>query len=239
MTNNPYSITLEDFVFYVIYTHDRGYGSNTSEAAMRKIAKSDLNVETVPGHRFRLTEWHSVSDTWQDGTAQVKFCGICTFDGVKELIDRAYLNQTCDTMGMLTIEYGFIPAVSFSTGCVEYHNFKETESELKARFGHRYNDYIYMRQNTMSTDCYIGCMILPERLDEIRENVYGSYDDCDENRQYQYDETMRYVYGTLADTLMAYLEAYANEEDPEDINPLDFVVDFRQGVLPLFKNEAV
>jgi len=43
-----------------------------------------------------------------------KYCGCLSFDELITLIEQVNITDTCDTMGALTLDYGFLPAVSMT-----------------------------------------------------------------------------------------------------------------------------
>ena len=78
---HPAIITIEDFVFYVIFTSVGGYGYH-SQRHMRKFSRRHLVGKTIKNGRFKQTEWCSISDS-DFGMAEIKYTGILTYEGIK------------------------------------------------------------------------------------------------------------------------------------------------------------
>lgn len=235
MKKNPFAITFDDFVFYVIYTHERGYNLGTSKAVIQSRASSELDVETVPGHKFYQTEWRPItSEEGQEyGTALVKYCGMVTFKGVKDLIWNNNLSQTYDTSGSLTIEYGHLPATSFSTEWVTesyYNNY--SYDDIVRRLKGKCSEMTYCLQSQSQTECYISAMVLTERINEVIFNVFHkSLEQLTEEEKSIVLENMNSVYD-MEYRVMEWLRDYAIGNEDEEFNFSDFAVDFRERALP-------
>jgi len=72
-----------------------------------------------------------------------KYTGITDWRQTKELLSQFDFNETCQTMGSLTIEFGLLPAISFNA-YDDYGNFNinayvspivENEEQLSKEFG--------------------------------------------------------------------------------------------------------
>lgn len=90
--------------FYVILTLDIVKDSNTTI----KSCKPDL----VKYPKFIVTETEVEEINYF--SKHRKYTGILTIEELASFVDNCYFDSTCQTMGALTIEYGMLPAISFS-----------------------------------------------------------------------------------------------------------------------------
>ena len=231
---HPAILPIEDFVFYVIFTNYGGYGYHT-QRFMRKDSRKELGGETIKNGRFKQTEWCCVSDS-DNGMASIKYVGIMTLNGIKEFMRNFSAAEAERTMGSLT-EYGHLRAISLQT---EYgwefnpHRFRFTESELKRRFGSKYNDLIYRHQYGEDMNVYVSPFVLHERVEQIFRAVFGK--DYREIPKFYDNKHAAHILMTI-DNLCKKLEDFLidlNEERSTELDVSQFTVDCRQ--LELFEN---
>lgn len=226
-TTNPAVITFDDFMFYVIYTREHGYGvSNHRDLCAN--ARTDFDgVETIG--RFKETEWCPVSES-ESGVAHIKRTGLCTAKGIEKLIDNIGCDNVDETGGALTVEFGLLPAISLSTdtSICAYNADKE---DLKRIFKNKYFDGIYEMYHTYYVNMYVSVMIHPLRIAHMIYALYGvdAYDLLNDKQKRHIDNVMKHIYG-LEDRLDDWLRYLADgyHYDEVKIDPPDFVVDARQ-----------
>lgn len=231
-TTNPAVITFDDFVFYVIYQREHGYGVS-DHRELNANARTDFEgVETIG--RFQETEWCPVSES-EGGTAHIKRCGICTANGIAKLIDNVGVDDVEETMGALTLEFGLMPAISLSTN-ISLCAYAPDKDELKRIFKSKYFDGIYDMYHTYYVNMYVSTMILPERIGQMINAVYD-VDDFDllNAEQKEHIKAVMQQIWKLAERLDDWLRYLGDgyHYDEVKIDPADFVVDARQ--LELFK----
>lgn len=170
---HPAIITIEDFVFYVIFTSVGGYGYH-SQRHMRKFSRRHLVGKTIKNGRFKQTEWCSISDS-DFGMAEIKYTGILTYEGIKEFIDNFWAADAEQTMGSLT-EFGHLPAISLQTRCgweMWCERLTVSEEELQRRFKSKYNRAIYQNQRGEEMNAYISPFVMHNRIDEVFCSLFG------------------------------------------------------------------
>lgn len=170
---HPAILSIEDFIFYVIFTSVGGYG-NHPQRNMRKFSRKHLVGETVRNGRFKQTEWCSISDS-DFGMAEIKYTGILTYNGIKEFIDNFWAADAEKTMGSLT-EFGLLSAISLQTRCgweMWYERLTVSEKELQRRFKSKYNKAIYMNQRGEEMNAYISPFVMHSRIDEVFRSLFG------------------------------------------------------------------
>lgn len=226
-TTNPAVITFDDFMFYVIYTREHGYGvSNHRDLCAN--ARTDFDgVETIG--RFKETEWCPVSES-ENGVAHIKRCGLCTAKGIAQLIDNVGCDNVDETGGALTVEFGLLPAISLSTD-ISLCAYNADKDDLKRVFKSKYFDAIYEMYHTYYVNMYVSTMIHPLRIANMIYALCGvdAYDMLDDLQKRHIDHVMKRIYALqerLDDWLRYLADGYHYDE--VIINPSDFVVDARQ-----------
>ncbi|MBU2249278.1 MAG: hypothetical protein KKD77_21200 [Gammaproteobacteria bacterium] len=74
----------------------------------------DLKPGIVRSRKFRVTEEEVEEPEYQ--AKHRKYVGYVNWDGLRSFLEDLCPSEVCDTMGALTLEYGLLPAVSFSDG---------------------------------------------------------------------------------------------------------------------------
>lgn len=233
---HPAILTIEDFVFYVIFTNYGGYGYHT-QRLMRKDSRKYLVGKTVKGGKFKQTEWNCISDS-DSGMAEIKYTGIVTYKGIKEFIDNFWAADAEPTMGSIT-EFGLLPAISLQTQCgweCNPNRFRFTEDELKRRFGSRYNELIYRNQYGEDMNVYISPFVMTHRIDEMFRALFGEKyikqaKFCDNKHAARILLTIDKLCKKLEDFIVKY-----NDRRSDDVEPdmSQFTIDCRQ--LELFED---
>lgn len=227
--NNKAVITLQDFVFYVIYAKYGGYGYHTKKHLRKEICRDLKGVPSVKGHRFYMSEWTPLSGAMVDGMAEIKYCGVTTAVGVAQLVYNGCLYNAENTMGSLTVEFGHIPAVSLED---EYYTppymVRTSKDELKCNFKSNYYDGIYEMQQCHHSNAYVSPLVLDERIEEAVLAAYKKpYDELKYNEKKLADSKIRKI-NELADSLMDFLHELADDNGIPELDKSAFVVDFRQ-----------
>ena len=101
-----------EFNFYVIFTID------IIKAADTWITLSKIKPKTVTRKNFTVTE--SANDEPEYYKTHRRYCGILSIDDLEKFISDCDFDDTCQTMGALTLEYGLLPAISFSAYAEDY-----------------------------------------------------------------------------------------------------------------------
>ena len=66
------------------------------------------------GHKIVLTEDYPLDES-ESGAREQKRCAVLTWEGLKQFLDALGFNDVCNTMGALTLEFGVLPAISFTS----------------------------------------------------------------------------------------------------------------------------
>lgn len=84
-----------------------------------------------------------VEDNNYDGIKSVsrKYCGRLSFEQLVEFLNECNFTSTCQTMGALTMEYGFLDAVSFEASGEDYYD--GSSYSLNAYISPIYDDEFY------------------------------------------------------------------------------------------------
>lgn len=167
-------ITFKDFVFFVVYEREGGYGRHTKKQLV-KMARYDLNVGHIKGGAPHRTEWYPINSSNQPGFASVKYTAWLTWEGVKRLVSHCGFEEyEPNTMGILSID-GCYPAVSLDTLYQSGYGGCTSEEELKKRFRGNYEKAIYDYQDYYHVNCYVSVMVKNERIEEAVHAVFGKY----------------------------------------------------------------
>lgn len=227
---NKSVITLQDFVFYVIYSKCGGYGFH-DKATLRKSIVADLKgVPSVNGYRFHQCDWTPISGMMAEGMAELKYDGVTTVAGVVELVNNGYLYRAENTMGSISIDFGHQPAVSLEDDYeTPYYMVSTSKAELKRIFRSNYYDSIGELQGVQHSQAYITPMVLNERLDEACIAAYGQkYAELTGSKKQLADVKFEKI-SNLLYTMMGWLHDVANNSgDAPELDKSAFVVDFRQ-----------
>lgn len=227
MKNNPAIITIKDFVFYVIYTRTGGYGVHTLKQ-LQKHAKNDLIGKTIKCGKLKRTEWCCLSES-EEGLAHVKYTGIFTIDGIKEVIESSCALEADDTMGSIT-ELGWLPAISLSTESGYYfypERLKYSKEDLKRRFKSRYQEGIYQLQGLSEVNIYVSPLVLPNRMDEALYAAFGDYDKAPSSAKRAAERIYNRV-NDLCKDLEDYIKSLADYNHKFTLMPKNFTIDCRQ-----------
>lgn len=225
---NKAVITLEDFVFYVIYSKQGGYGNHT-KADLRKQICADLKgVPSVKGHRFHQSQWEPISGMWSEGMAEIKYEGVTTAKGIADLVYNGCLYHSENTQGSLS-EFGHLPAVSLATEYDKpYYSIFTEKSELKHNFKDKYYDGIYEFQNYYHSEAYVSPLVFNERIEDACMAAYNrAYKELKPNEKKIADIKIRKIYD-LCGSLMDYLHELAEDNGVPMLDKSKFYVDFRQ-----------
>ena len=227
-------ISFKDFVFFVVYEREGGYGRH-SKRQLIKSANSDLKVEHIKGGRPHRTEWYPITHPFKEGMASVKYTIYPTWNGLKQLIFNANIEEyEHNTMGILTGDYCY-PAVSLDTGYQHGYGGYTSEEELKKRFKSDYHSDILNYQDCYHVNCYVSVYVPEQRLIEAIEAVFGKkYDDLTED-EHKKLKTQIDRYNDLCELMNDYIEKACEYPTKTDIDESQFILDFRQLSIPFEK----
>lgn len=227
-------ISFKDFVFFVVYEREGGYGRH-SKRQLIKSANSDLKVEHIKGGRPHRTEWYPITHPFKEGMASVKYTIYPTWNGLKQLIFNANIEKyEHNTMGILTGDDCY-PAVSLDTGYQHGYGGYTSEEELKKRFKSDYHSDILNYQDCYHVNCYVSVYVPEQRLIEAIEAVFGKkYDDLTED-EHKKLKTQIDRYNDLCELMNDYIEKACEYPTKTDIDESQFILDFRQLSIPFEK----
>lgn len=124
---------------YVIASEERDMTFTKKKMMQRSVLKG---VRPIKGHGgFKITEYCSAKDNDEMGLTHIKRTGVISLEDFLALAD-SYGDGIEDTMGTLSEEYGWLPAVSFeymdqNYGRISYNKIAYLKKILKDK----YSDY--------------------------------------------------------------------------------------------------
>lgn len=206
---NKSFLSANDVLFYIIYTCDAPSGLHD----VQRRAKFNFDGVKFPkGHKKRQTELYGPKNQWNDypeemGMYHVKNTAIVDLEGLNKFLYNSALRYECETMGSMTIEYGILPAKSFS--CWD---------------------------GDASENAYISAIVPSERVDEvIRLQTGKDFSELSEEMKKTVQERL-YEVGDALDKIMEGVadasKNYDSYEIPEDVSNA-LAVDFCQMALAI------
>ena len=174
-------ITANDVLFYIIYSCD----APTSLHDVQRIAKRNFHGVKFPkGYKRSQTELYGPKNNFdfpeEMGMYHVKNVAIVDLAGLNKFLDNSCLRYECETLGSMTIEYGLLPAKSFSNcdGSEYFENAyisaivssERIDEAILAQTGHEFSDLPEDMKKSVQEYLYkIG-----DVLDRILEGVADS-----------------------------------------------------------------
>lgn len=124
---------------YVIVSEERDMTYTKRKMLISSILKG---VRPIKGHGgFKITEYCSAKDNDEIELTHIKRTGVISFEDFLALID-SYADEIEDTMGTLSEEYGWLPAVSFKYMGQNYGWISDKKmAYLKKILKDKYSDY--------------------------------------------------------------------------------------------------
>lgn len=189
---NKSFFSANDVLFYIIYTCD----APTSLHSVQRKAKSNFTGVKFPkGYRKRQTELYGPKNAYNDypeemGMYHVKNIAIVDLEGLNKFLYNSCLKYECETMGSMTMEYGIIPAKSFT-----YYDYNTDESE----------------------NAYISAIVPNERVDEvIRLQTGKDFSELSKEMKKNAQELL-YKVGDTLDKIMDGVADASKNYDPYEI----------------------
>ena len=108
-------LSANDVLFYVIYSID---APTSLHDVQRRMKDNFRGIKFPKGYKKRQTELCGPKNNFdyeeELGFYHVKNVAVVDLDGLNKLVYNTCLVYECETMGSLTVEFGHLPAKSFS-----------------------------------------------------------------------------------------------------------------------------
>lgn len=231
---NPAIITKADYSCYVIYELRCGYGYHKFKDMM-SVAREDLNLRKSRTQKLRRTEYNKIGDGC---LSSIKYVGEMSLKNVVDHIDRVYYSESCDTIGMLTEERGFMDAISFESRSQNEYNRLLTQDELKSVLRDMYCKSIYLNQWVIDRNIYVNVSVSDKRIGEALKSItgkeWGELDDAERKKFSGQFELLHNAY----DKLYRYLKSIVGNSTkmPSD---QELEVDFRQTCIDFNEHQNI
>jgi hypothetical protein len=145
--------------YYVILTIDIPKSDNASTL---KQVKSNIPLL----RKFKVTENEVEEPEYYK--QHRKYVGILPANSIKKLIEQCEFDTTCNTMGALTLEYGFVPAVSFDFRDGGYYGYY-INAYISPIIEEKSDTYIYNELSDINN-------LYPNQLEFYREKLGNKID---------------------------------------------------------------
>lgn len=231
------ALTAQDIRFYVIYTLKKGYGYMTNKDMKESCSLKKPMI--VKGTKIVLTEDYKATES-ASGMREQKRCAQLTLKGLKDFLFDICFDGVCDTMGALTVEYGMLPAVSFSG----YSDSSYIPTAVVKSFEKRYRekdcdlpDYqLDMMERFIGCseeNAYISPLIDDSTLDEIYRGVYEK--DTEANRE-DFKKRLEHYLPSVYEKWMELLNSLGDRDADlyeffETLDTSFMEIDFRQSFI--------